>query len=215
MKTIFNTIVLLCFVSLAFSLPLAVEDRLQKLARNTKKCAAANVCFAIDGSGSVNGEQFKLATRFVQDVVNTLSDMTDTEYAANQFAATATIISGLTTNRDRFVQLMESASRKGGATSVGAGIVSCDFTLARRRGEPNKLVVITDGRNTFGGDPVRRANNFKRRDSNGRVCSVVVGNSPNLSVLQQISDAPVITVDDYISLALKIIDLVDQICETN
>lgn len=193
-----------------------MENEIQAVLRNTAgKCKAANVCFAIDGSGSVNSTEFSFATRFVQDVVNALAGMTETEYAANQFAKTATVLSGLTTDRDAFSTVMETATPKGGITSVGAGIASCDFTLAGRTGEPNKLVVITDGRNNFGGSPVRNAKAFKDREPNGRLCSVVVGDTPDLSLLQEISDAPVIQTNGYITLALKITTLVAQICEIN
>lgn len=180
----------------------------------------ANLCFALDGSGSVSAGEFENATFFAQDVTSTLAFFPDTEYSAVKFGLRSILISFLTGSQ-QFNERMEVATRVTGRnarrTSVGAGIVSCNSLLAERVGEPNKMIVITDGRNNFGGDPVARANVFRANDPNGRISTVGIGpiSSADLDTLNAIAgdSGSVLTVADYIELGQRVNDLICQVCE--
>ena len=194
-------------------IPTSIKQSVAKLVE-VEGCNA-NVCFGIDGSGSVSATEFDDAKFFVKDIVDIIAVDQDAEFAAVQFSETNHRISPLTGNKRDFLRAVRNAKfQQGGYTAIGAGIVYCDFQLSRRPGEANKIAVITDGRNNLGGSPVRRANNFRRRDPNGKITAVGIGQYLNLETLQKIAgDEKVISVDDYIHLATVVTELVKQVCE--
>lgn len=193
------------------SLPFALVRDLQR--RVLEQGCDANICFALDGSGSISEEEFKLSRHFAQDIVSILADRSNARYGGNQFGRTANGIARLTKDRVYFATAMENERFLNSKQSnMGAGIRFCDKSLAGYYLQANKIVVISDGRNRYIGNPVRSANNFKRREPHGRISSVIVGGHPDYNTLNQISDNPVLTVDDYIKLGVIIIDLVKQVC---
>lgn len=221
MKAIFISFALSVIFCVAFSatvpnglvIPTSIKQSVAKLVE-VQGCNA-NVCFGIDGSGSVSRNEFKDAKFFVKDIVDIIAVDQAAEFAAVQFSGTNSRISPLTGDKEAFLRAVRNARfEQGGATAIGAAIVYCDFQLSRRPGEANKIAVITDGRNNLGGDPVRRANNFRRRDPNGKVTAVGIGRYLDTEMLQQIAgDEKVISVDEYIHLATVVTDLVQEVCE--
>ncbi len=198
-------------------------------ARNNAECSlqaifeskcTANICFAIDGSGSINATEFKNATVFTQAVTNTLAFFPETEYGAVQFGFSSYLISFLSKASPfnlamQRVKQIEPALRT--FTSVGAGIVTCDTLLSTRPGEPNKMVVMTDGRNNFGGDPVKNADIFRARGPNNRVSTIGIGRqtAQGQATLAAIagSTGTVLTVEDYVELFNVVNDLICDVCE--
>lgn len=199
-------------VTSTFNKPQAV------VARIGKSDCAANVCFAIDGSGSVNTTEFEAALNFVQAVTNSLAFFDNTEFAALQFGSIAYPISFLTADQDAFSDIIEAEKNNyigDDATSVGAGIVLCDTVLTVfRPGEPNKMVVMTDGRNNYGGNPVENAKIFRDRGANGKISAIGVGKNAPKEVLTAIAgdESRVLTVSEYVELTTIIIQLVNQVC---
>lgn len=172
-----------------------------------------NVCFAIDTSGSVSAEEFDQEKFFIQDITNIIGVDPRAKFAAAQYGVRSYSISSLTAAVGQFNLDVEAAAfQNDPATSVGAGIVFCDRQLRRMSGDTNKVVVIGDGRNNLGGDPVRRANNFRQR-ANGEVCTVGIG-FQNTKALEEIANGSerVLAIDDYVELSFIIEDLVSQIC---
>lgn len=193
------------------SLPFAVVRDLRR--RVLEQGCDANICFALDGSGSISEEEFKLSRHFAQDIVSILADRSNARYGGNQFGRTANGIARLTKDRTYFATAMENEkfldSKK---SNMGAGIRFCDKSLAGYYLQANKIVVISDGRNRYTGNPVQSAKRFKKREPNGRITSVVVGGHPDYDTLNDISDNPVLTVDEYIKLGVIITDLVRMVC---
>ena len=103
--------------------------------------------------------------------------------------------------------------RADGPTSVGAGIVTFDSYSSFFPGEPNKIVLITDGRNNFGGDPVGNAQKIRKREPSGRVSAIGIGNVDE-EVLRDIvgSSGYVLSLENYVQLARVIDTVVCQVC---
>lgn len=222
MKGIFFSFVfaLICSLSLAVSVPegrfIPTAIKQAALKRVQAEGCNANVCFGIDGSGSVSATEFQNAKDFVKDIVDIIAVDQEAEFCAVQFSLTNDAISPLTADKIAFLNALDAEPFiRGGATAIGSAIVYSDFQLSRRPGEANKIVVITDGRNNAGGDPVRRANNFRRRDPNGRVCAVGIGRTLKAPLKEIAGGQPVLTVDDYIQLATIVDNLVNAVCGYN
>lgn len=176
-----------------------------------------NLCFAIDTSGSVNSTNFEVQKDFIVDITATIGVDSRSKFAAGQYGARTRLISLLTDDLVAFNQAVEKAEfQNDPATSVGSGIVFCDRILRREVGDTNKIVILGDGRNNLGGDPVRRANVFRER-ARGEVCAVGVGFSRDQDEQTLIDIANgeerVFQVDDYIELTFIVEDLVRDICK--
>ncbi|KAI0558721.1 von Willebrand factor A-like protein [Gracilaria domingensis] len=176
----------------------------------------ANVCLAVDGSGSVTEENFVEMQRFIINLNNIIGVDETAEYAAVQYGFINYPISPLTTDRRLFQERVLGAEfQSDTATFIGAGIAYCDFQLRQRPGEANKLVVLGDGENTVGGDPVADADRFREANPGGRVTAVGVGYE-DPSVLQAIAGGDpnsVLEVTEFVDLGLIILDLVKQVCD--
>lgn len=172
-----------------------------------------NVCFAVDTSGSVSKTQFGLEKDFILDITAIIGVDSRSKFAAGQYGARTYKISSLTSDVSGFnLDVNRADFQNDPATSVGSGIVFCDRQLRRERGDANKIVVIGDGRNNLGGDPVRRADNFRKR-TGGEVSTVGIGfkDTRALTAIAG-SKARVFSIDDYVELSFIIEDLVYDIC---
>lgn len=132
-----------------------------------------NVCFAIDGSGSISRQAFTNEKDFVLDVVSVIVD-NPVELGAVQYASSVSTITDLTPDDAKFNELIQFRTPQlGGLSFVVGGINACFSQLSRRRGEALKLVLLGDGRSNIGSSAVRRANQFRR--FGGEVCTVGAG----------------------------------------
>lgn len=171
-----------------------------------------NVCFAIDGSDVIAPEEFQKQKEFLLDLVSALSLDDSAAYTAVQYGVTNYPITPLSTDEARFNRdVFGTTSVKDRESFIGTGIVYCHRQVARHRTDANKIVVVGDGRSNFGGDPVRRADVFRR--FGGSVCAVGVGFQDEES-LEKIAGGKknVIGVDEYIELSLVVEDCVKAIC---
>lgn len=181
---------------------------------------SANVCFAIDGSGSISREEFDNQRNFVLDIVSVIADdqVTGdraTEVAAVQYATSNNPITPLTTDIASFNLRVNSVQQVGGASFVVGGINYCFSQLFRRSGEANKIVLLGDGRSNIGSSAVDRADLF--RTVNGSVCTVGAGFPDNSELLAISGDDPdlVFEVDsffDVLALEKLVETLVFRIC---
>lgn len=175
----------------------------------------ANVCFAIDGSGSISREAFINQTQFVQDIVSVIAVDQPVEVAAVQYATANSPITPLTVNIGNFNVLLENLAQTKGASFVVGGINYCFSQLFRRRGEANKIVLLGDGRSNIGSSAIARADLF--RSVGGNVCVVGAGFTDDDELLAIAGGDPslVFQVDSFLdTLALEFIieDLVFGIC---
>lgn len=149
-------------------------QQLASLRARVRGCNA-NVCFAIDGSGSISAANFNAQKQFVQDVASVIATGTNpVELAAVQYGTSASVISELTVDAGKFIWDVEATEPlRSPATFVAAGINFCFSRLFRRRHEAKKIVLLGDGRSNIGSSAVRRADTFRR--FKGEVCTVGAG----------------------------------------
>lgn len=220
MKGIFISFAISVIFCVAFSanvpkglvIPTSIKQSIANLV-HAKGCDI-NICFIFNGSESLSEDEFENMKFFVQDIVNIISIGQDAEFAANQFSGTNYPISPLTGDKEAFFRaLWDARVQRGGIPAIARSIVYCDSILSRRLGEANRIALITDGRNNRGPDPVERANNFRRRDPSGRVTVVGIGRNLDWRMLQKIAgNGNVLTVDEYINLAVIVTDFVIDVC---
>lgn len=191
----------------------ALVTKLRRTVR--QKSCNLNLCFAIDGSSSITADNFESVKNFVEIITVLVDPDSGAKYAATQFGDSSETISPLINDFDAFTQALRNANPNGDSSSaIGAGILFCDEQLEGSLGNANKIVVITDGLNTAGMDPVIRANNFRLRDPNGDLCTVGIGSSDNSQLLAIAGGDPrkVLTVSDYVDLVESLEALMSRVC---
>eukprot|EP00171_Calliarthron_tuberculosum_P002174 IDg2174t1 len=90
----------------------AARDDLRRRIKAAGGCNA-NVCFAIDGSGSITREEFENQKNFVLDVVSVIAVDAAAEVAAAQYASAVSPITPLTPNTARFNLRVNGARQVG------------------------------------------------------------------------------------------------------
>ncbi|KAI0558714.1 von Willebrand factor A-like protein [Gracilaria domingensis] len=159
----------------------------------------ANVCFALDGSASaiVDPESCKLS--------------------ALVYGRNVTLISPLTEDISSFAKAVNSAlSDMSSATSIRDGILQCVAQLNVRDGRRAVIVLMGDGRDNSGSDPIRLARDFKRTFVKGSALHTVGVDSFDSEILENIASAgcgkklDVTSFSDTITLAFNILDGGDE-----
>ncbi len=159
----------------------AALNELRHRVANAGKCKA-NMCFAIDGSGSINGTEFKKQINFVLDLVSLFSVDDGAAVAACQYASTVTPIQQLTTDIGKFNSAVGTVDQMGGKSySIGA-INYCITQLLPRVGEANTIVILGDARSNVNPLPLRRLDLFRR--VGGSVYAVGAGVKDDAALLR-------------------------------
>lgn len=178
-----------------------------------------NVCFAIDGSASLGRDDFELQKQFVAIIAAIVGAEEGAQFAAVQYGLSNKKIRNLRGNPDNFLLLLERAKwARARRTFIGAGLAYCVSQLGRRRGEPSKIVVLGDGRSTYGDlggllSPGAIADGFRARSPANRICTVAVGFS-DTSLFEEIADdsSLVLEVGDWPRVLNILRELVRDIC---
>lgn len=178
-----------------------------------------NVCFAIDGSASMGKKDFELQKQFVAIIAAIVGAEDGAQFAAVQYGLSNKKIRNLRGNADNFLLLLERAKfAKARRTFIGAGLAYCVSQLGRRRGEPSKIVILGDGRSSYGDvdgllGPGAIADAFRGRSPANRVCTVAVGFS-DTSLFEEIADDEdsVLEVGDWPRVLNILRELVRDIC---
>lgn len=172
-----------------------------------------NVCFAIDGSGSVGQRGFNAEKQFVFDIVSIIGVDEPAGLAATQFGAANSAISSLTFNSADFNKRVNAARfLNAGFTQIRGGLLYCFNELRRQTKDANKIVLLTDGRANLGGDPVPIADLFRR--TTGDICAVGVAYKNEKQLLDIVGGRArnVLTVDNFFELADILEELVGEVC---
>lgn len=174
-----------------------------------------NICFAIDGSGSISKQEFQNEINFVLDTVSVLVD-NPVEFAATQYATSNYEISPLTADDESFILDVNGTKRFGGYSFVVGGVNYCFSQLRRRPDEANHIVLLGDGLSNIGASAVKRADLFRYL---GGTLSVVGAGFPDNDILLKIAGGNkdlVYEVSDFLdvlSLEEFIEAIVIDICE--
>ena len=141
-----------------------------------------------------------------------LFDYENIKFGAVQYANRFYEISRISDNPNPVLTALFNAKPKGTSTSVAAGIDGCSYVLAHSQADLPIIVLVGDGRNNSGYDPVQAANMFRQQHRNGKIYAVGVGNSV-ISLLQAIADKKqVFTVADYLEVGFAIDDSMSSRC---
>lgn len=175
----------------------------------------ANVCFAIDGSGSIGDKEFLNEKNFVLDVASVIAVDQPAELGAAQYSTAVSPIHPLTPDIASFILAVQNTTQLNGQSFVVGGVNYCFSQLWRRRNEANHMVILGDGKSDIGSDAVLRANLFRR--IGGDVSVVAAGFADNTQLLaiaggKQDHVFEVSSFLDVLALQLIIESLVEQIC---
>lgn len=165
----------------------------------------ANVCFALDGSGSIPSNAFKMQKDFVIDVASVLQFNDAVEVAAVQYASSVTTINNLSLLSSSFFDSVNDVTQLGGGSSIASGINACSAELLKRKGEALKIVLLGDGRSNMGDAAIAAANLF--RQNGGDVCTVAAGfaNDAELLKIAGGDSDKVFTLNDF----FEVIDVIE------
>lgn len=179
------------------------------------KVENAKICFAIDGSGSFGSGNFKTAKEFVDVTTSILSLDEPNQYSAVQFGKRSQTISLLTDDLRQFLKVLRNEKHlSDNGTALNAGIAMCDSILSLETSKgPYVMVLLTDGRNNFGRDPVAGANRFRGRDPANKIFAVELGNS-DIGILKKIvgKSGEVLKIFEYFEFYNKVIELTSGHC---
>lgn len=142
-----------------------------------------NVCFAIDGSSSMDSTEYKSQLAFVSDVVKIISRF-PTRVAGTQYSDRSHPIKSLSTDLNGFVAAMTAKKQVHGLTSISSGIDYCRQQVNTRPFEPKKVVVLGDGFQNRDMKAVGSANTVR---SNKGLVSVVSFERGNRQLLLDIA----------------------------
>ncbi|KAI0557139.1 von Willebrand factor A-like protein [Gracilaria domingensis] len=177
-----------------------------------------NICFALDGSGSISEDEFELQKDFVEIIAGTVALDEESQYAAIQYGLRPRFISRLTKDADRFLLDVEGTLQLGSPrTFIAPGIAGCMRQLNRVEGEANTIILLGDGRSTFDSrdpplDPPSIAQVFLSEPNNS--ISAVAVSFPNTDMLKAITgrEDRVFEVADWSKVLDVIAELVGQVC---
>ena len=172
-----------------------------------------DVCFAIDGSNSIDKSEFRSALQFAQLISSIILDIPNASGAV-QYGMKSYPIVSITEDKDFVLHSLENTeSKEDDKISIAAGIAACDSQLAQRQAPVSKIVVIGTGENNFGDDPIMTANKFRARNRNGKIAAVSIGKYSNTEMLHAIADdGNIFGLREYIKLALSIDSLYSDVC---
>ena len=176
----------------------------------------ANICFAIDGSGSMSKKEFSNQKNFVLDVASIVGVDEVAEFAAVQYSTANTAITPLTVDSAHFIEKVLHSNQKKGKSFVTGGINYCFSQLWRRPFDANKIVLLGDGKANVGSSAVRRADLFRKI---GGVVAVVSAGKPDEDKLLKIAGGKfdhvfeVTNFFDVLGLQANVEDLVLDICK--
>lgn len=177
---------------------------------------AARVCFALDGSGSINASEWRAQKDFVLLVSNIISVDPDSKFAAVQYGLRLRGISLLTDRINKFLIRVDRARlARARRTFIASGLAFCISQLRRAPNFPTKVVVLGDGRSNFGGDPRPIALNWLRERDSNAICAIGIGFGADTSALLRITNNPnrVLTEDQWDKVVRVTRRLVEDVCE--
>lgn len=142
--------------------------------RQSKQCPV-NICFVLDGSGSISRRDFREQIYFSLDIVDVTALQKPIRYAATQYGSDNTPISGFSMDYEKFALIMDATKRAGGGSAVSDGIEFCRQQFRNYKDEINMILLFTDGRYNLGVDPLKFIDLVKKEYKNLNVYPVEVG----------------------------------------
>lgn len=168
-----------------------------------------NICFAIDGSGSIPNREFLLALDFTSDLTSEFEE-SQGRYALVQYSQEANVSIPLTQDMNMFISMTgKETQAKGGPTNIERGVRRCIEELSVVEGENKNIVLFGDGRDNDGGMPLTLIDKF--RSAGGRVFSVASGFAKNQLIFEFAGNSTENVFE--VNSRADILPLSDRICD--
>eukprot|EP00737_Agarophyton_chilense_P004861 gb/GEZJ01006538.1/.p1 GENE.gb/GEZJ01006538.1/~~gb/GEZJ01006538.1/.p1 ORF type:complete len:247 (-),score=41.48 gb/GEZJ01006538.1/:171-911(-) len=185
---------------------------------NSTNCNA-NICFAVDGSGSMSDAEFQLELDFVKLVAAVISLDPESQFAGIQYGLRPKFISMLTPDAAQFLLHVDATVHmKAPRTFIAPGIGGCWRQLMKVPDQPWKIVLLGDGGSNFDSlspplDPISIAQSFLANPK-ASISAVGVGNAQVLSMLEGIAGSAdrVFGVDEWMNVIFVLSELVADVC---
>ena len=145
-----------------------------------------NVCYAFDGSSSINRRAFQAEKDFAKlvDKEIRLGYPNGAAVAGIQYASEAEIEFRLTQDPNTANQRIDMMRQMGGGTNTGIGIFECGFLLWKVKEQARHIIILTDGNANMGPDGAAVARAMRE---SGAVVSVVATGYPNPRLLDALA----------------------------
>jgi uncharacterized protein YegL len=177
------------------TLPYQMKTEMPKLTRRSETSRVVNVVFVVDTSPSMKGEKLNDATRGVQLAERELAAVDPEKFAVSivSFSHQASIVEGMRSVR---AQPALPNLAIGDCTAIGEGInlgnqVATEKTnadVAAGRNPKNIMLVLTDGQNQSGRNPIKEAAAAKA--SGTLVLTIAYGDDADMTQLRAIASSP-------------------------
>lgn len=199
--------------------PRAFKSAAALAARLAARCAP-NLCFALDGSGSIGVDNYELQKEFVLLVTAIVGADENSTFAATQYGGVNIPISRTEDAVDFIVNLQGSKFQAAPLTFLNAGLLFCTTVLRKFQPEPAKIIILGDGGANFGRERGflsgrRIADKFRKRSSGNKICAVTVDYVGKPELFVDITGArdQVVGVDGWPKILNVMRTLVREICD--
>lgn len=194
---------------LAFTLGVAL---VASVCGQGRVCPTANICYAIDESGSINSSEFQEQTDALVAITNQFSQLAGgSSFSAVGFSTTAEVVSAPTTDVTAFNNALTNNPQVRSRTSSGSGLELCREQL-NSVSDPRIILLFTDGQDNVNPRGTAVAPGIKADGIT--IATVGVGNNVNVNDLQAIATRPDLytSVSDFSMLASSVSNIVDALC---
>lgn len=180
----------------------------------TSDSCGVNLCFGLDGSGSITEGEYEAQKDLIKDVASVAARDPDATYSAVQYGLKLIRISTQVNDISLFRESVDaselaSASR----TFISAGIASCLRMLSGTTSGANAIVVLGDGRSNFA---TATLPSVLEKAENATLFAVGIGFPRDAELLLQITggnDERVFDVRKYSDLQNIASRLAEGVCE--
>eukprot|EP00177_Eucheuma_denticulatum_P003975 GFKZ01007183.1.p1 GENE.GFKZ01007183.1~~GFKZ01007183.1.p1 ORF type:complete len:255 (-),score=22.44 GFKZ01007183.1:210-974(-) len=182
-----------------------------------------NVCIAMDGSASISEREYELQKEFATLVLAVVGGLQGSKFAVVEYGGIVDPILGLQpASTDALFDILADESQEAPITFVGAGIQWCRSQFALMPAAVNKIVLLGDGRSTFGDTgrfgAISLAEDFEEDGVGNSICAGLIGRGNArvnrrffLRVVRGVRQK-VLAVPRWTQIVNIIVALVDQIC---
>lgn len=148
-------------------------------------CQKANLCYAVDESGSIKKSDFERQANVLVGLTSTFDALApNSMYSVAGFADVSEVVQSATFDADMVMDSLRDNKRSKGQTASGAGIMGC-YNLIKHLNGPKIIVLVTDGEDTR--DPKGVDVEEEVKDSGVKIVSVGITKNINAPELLEIA----------------------------
>lgn len=153
-------------------------------------CSLRSICYALDESGSIDGNEFAQLQAFTINSARNFDTLSTsavrTEYSAIAFSDfTSSIIERTEDVEGEFIPAVNGTRSIFGGTNIFIALDACFSVLQQSGGGPRVLVLVTDGQSVGGTD-----NSDAIKDAGVAIVTVGVGDGIDVPFLEGIATTP-------------------------